>query len=56
MSLQQPLQSGGTATEDVSRSTGPGFELEYSLERWLRSTLRGGSLPAGFLFRGRYAY
>jgi translocation and assembly module TamB len=56
VSLQQPLQSGGTATEDVSRSSGPGFELEYSLERWLRSTLRGGSLPAGFLFRGRYAY
>ncbi|MFL5515818.1 MAG: translocation/assembly module TamB domain-containing protein [Gemmatimonadales bacterium] len=56
VSLQQPLQSGGTATEDVSRNSGPGFELEYSLERWLRSTLRGGSLPVGFLFRGRYAY
>jgi translocation and assembly module TamB len=56
VSLQQPLQSGGTSSEDVTRSSGPGFELEYSLERWLRSTIRGGSLPAGFLFRGRYAY
>ena len=56
VSMQQPLQSGGTATEDVSRSSGPGFELEYSLERWLRSTLQGGSLPAGISFRGRYAY
>jgi translocation and assembly module TamB len=55
-SLQQPLQSGGTATEDVSRSNGPGFELEYALERWLRTILRGGSLPAGVLLRGRYAY
>jgi autotransporter translocation and assembly factor TamB len=55
-SLQQPLQSGGTAQEDVTRSSGPGFELEYALERWLRTILRGGSLPAGFLFRGRYAY
>ena len=56
VSLQQPLQSGGTATEGVSQSSGPGFELEYALERWLRGTLRGGSLPAGFLLRGRYAY
>jgi translocation and assembly module TamB len=56
VSLQQPLQSGGTATEDVSRNSGPGFELEYSLERWLRGILRGGSLPVGFLLRGRYAY
>jgi translocation and assembly module TamB len=57
VSLQQPLQSGSASTEDVSRTTsGPGFELEYSLERWLRTTLRGGSLPAGMLFRGRYAY
>ncbi len=56
VSLQQPLQSGGTANEDVGRSSGPGFELEYSLERWLRSTLQGGSLPVGISFRGRYAY
>jgi autotransporter translocation and assembly factor TamB len=55
-SLQQPLQSGGTAEEGVSQSSGPGFELEYALERWLRTILRGGSLPSGFLFRGRYAY
>jgi autotransporter translocation and assembly factor TamB len=55
-SLQQPLQIGGTAEASATRSSGPGFELEYSLERWLRSTLRGGSLPAAFLFRGRHAY
>jgi translocation and assembly module TamB len=56
VSLEQPLQSGGTAEADVSRSSGPGFELEYALERWLRGILRGGSLPSGLLLRGRYAY
>ena len=55
-SLQLPLQSGGSRDRGCSRSSGPGFELEYSLERWLSSTLRGGSLPVGFLFRGRHAY
>jgi translocation and assembly module TamB len=55
-SLQQPLQIGATAEGSATQSTGPGFELEYSLERWLRTTLRGGSLPAALLFRGRHAY
>jgi hypothetical protein len=56
VSLQQPLRIGATAEQQVGGSTGPGFELEYTLERWLRATLRGGSLPAGMLLRGRHAF
>jgi translocation and assembly module TamB len=56
VSLQQPLRIGATAEQQSGGATGPGFELEYTLRRWLRATLRGGSLPAGMLFRGRYAF
>ncbi len=56
VSLQQPLRIGATAEQQTGGATGPGFELEYTLRRWLRATLRGGSLPAGMLFRGRYAF
>ncbi len=56
VSLQQPLRIGATAEQQAGGAIGPGFELEYTLSRRLRSTLRGGSLPAGLLFRGRYAY
>jgi translocation and assembly module TamB len=56
VSLQQPLRIGATAEQQAGGATGPGFELEYTLRRWLRGTLRGGSLPAGLLFRGRYAF
>ncbi len=56
VSLQQPLRIGSTAEQQVGNATGPGFELEYTLNRWLRGTLRGGSLPSGILLRGRYAY
>jgi hypothetical protein len=30
--------------------------VEYTLRRWLRGTLRGGSLPASLLLRGRHAF
>lgn len=56
VSLQQPLRIGASAEQQTGGSTGPGFELEYSLRRWLRTTLRGGSLPTGVLMRGRYAF
>ena len=56
VSLQQPLRIGATAEQQTGGSTGPGFELEYTLRRWLRATLRGGSLPASMLMRGRYAF
>jgi translocation and assembly module TamB len=56
VSLQQPLRIGATAEQQAGGATGPGFELEYTLRRWLRGTLRGGSLPTGMLFRGRYAF
>ncbi|MBA3317502.1 MAG: translocation/assembly module TamB, partial [Gemmatimonadales bacterium] len=56
VSLQQPLGIGSSAGQQADGSTGPGFELEYSLSRWLRTTLRGGSLPSALLMRGRYAF
>jgi autotransporter translocation and assembly factor TamB len=56
VSLQQPLGIGPSAAQQTDASTGPGFELEYSLSRWLRTTLRGGSLSSALLMRGRYAF
>ncbi len=56
VSLQQPLCIGVTSDEHLTGATGPGFELEYAWRRWLRSTLRGGSLPTSLLMRGRYAF
>ena len=56
VSLQQPLRIGASAEQQAGGATGPGFELEYTLRRWLRATLRGGSLPASMLLRGRYAF
>jgi translocation and assembly module TamB len=56
VSLQQPLRIGVTSDEHLTGATGPGFELEYAWRRWLRSTLRGGSLPTSLLMRGRYAF
>jgi translocation and assembly module TamB len=54
--LQLPLQLGSQAEQSGGSSLGPGFELEYTLQRWLRANLRGGSLSPGFLLRGRRAY
>jgi len=56
LDLQLPLQLGTTQRQTGGSSLGPGFELEYRLQRWLRAELRGGSLSPGFLFRGRRAY
>jgi len=56
VSLQQPLRIGTNADQQTAGTLGPGFELEYAWERWLRTTLRGGSLPASLLMRGRHAY
>ncbi len=54
LNLKLPLGSGSTSTP--GENLGPGFELEYAARRWLRANLRGGSLPSGISFRGRYAY
>lgn len=57
LDLQLPLQLGSQSQQQTpGASLGPGFELEYRLERWLRAYLRGGSLSPGFLFRARRAY
>jgi hypothetical protein len=55
VSLQQPLRIG-SSTDQQTTASGPGFELEYAWRRWLRSTLRGGSLPTSLLMRGRHAF
>jgi translocation and assembly module TamB len=54
LNLKLPLGSGSST--DPGQNLGPGFELEYTIWRWLRADLRGGSLPPGFSFRGRHAY
>jgi translocation and assembly module TamB len=56
LDLQLPLQLGGQSQQTAGSNLGPGFELEYTLHRWLRASLRGGSLPPGLLFRARRAY
>jgi len=57
VSLHQPLRIGtSTSSQETTGASGPGFELEYAWQRWLRSTMRGGSLPASLLMRGRHAF
>ncbi|HKT61367.1 MAG TPA: translocation/assembly module TamB domain-containing protein, partial [Gemmatimonadales bacterium] len=56
LDLQLPLQFGTTTQQTAGTNLGPGFELEYTLERWLRASMRGGSLSPGFLLRARRAY
>ena len=56
LDLQLPLQLGSHAQQSGGSNLGPGFELEYTLRRWLRANLRGGSLSPGFLLRARRAY
>ena len=54
LDLQLPL--GRQSQQTTGTNLGPGFELEYTLRRWLRANLRGGSLSPGLLFRARRAY
>ena len=54
LDLQLPL--GSQSQQTTGTNLGPGFELEYTLQRWLRANLRGGSLSPGLLFRARRAY
>jgi hypothetical protein len=56
LDLELPLQVGSQGQQVPGENLGPGFELEYRLERWLRSSLRGGSLSPGVLFKARRAY
>jgi translocation and assembly module TamB len=56
LNMQLPLQLGSQAQQTPGANLGPGFELEYTLQRWLRTSVRGGSLSPGLLFRARRAY
>jgi len=56
LDMELPLQVGGGAQQATGSNLGPGFELEYTLRRWLRANVRGGSLSPGLVFRARRAY
>jgi translocation and assembly module TamB len=54
--LQLPLQLLQAQSTNPGASLGPGFALDYTIRRWLRSGITGGSLPTGFRLRGNRAY
>jgi translocation and assembly module TamB len=56
LSLLLPIQVGTNPQQTPGYNLGPGFELEYTMRRWLRGTVRGGSVPPQFTLRSRYAY
>jgi autotransporter translocation and assembly factor TamB len=56
LDLELPLQVGSRTQQATSSNLGPGFQLEYTLRRWLRANLQGGSLSPGLLFKTRHAY
>src|SRR5206468_12612097 len=47
LDLQLPLQLGSQSQQTAGSNPGPGFELEYTLQRWLRTSPRGRSLSPG---------
>jgi autotransporter translocation and assembly factor TamB len=56
LNIQLPLQPGRQSQQVPGTNLGPGFELDYTLRRWLRASVQGGSFLTGFLLRGRRAY
>jgi hypothetical protein len=56
LDLELPLQFGSRTQQGAGSNLGPGFEVEYTLHRWLRANLQGGSLSPGLLFKARHAY
>jgi autotransporter translocation and assembly factor TamB len=56
LSLLLPIQVGASLQQTPGYNLGPGFELEYTMQRWLRGTVRGGSVPPQLTLRSRYAY
>ena len=56
LDLELPLQLGTQAQQVTGSNLGPGFQLEYTLRRWLRANVQGGSLSPGLLFKSRHAY
>jgi autotransporter translocation and assembly factor TamB len=56
LDLELPLQVGSRTQQAAGSNLGPGFQLEYTLRRWLRANVQGGSLSPGLLFKTRHAY
>jgi uncharacterized protein involved in outer membrane biogenesis len=56
LDLELPLQLGSQSQQVAGSNLGPGFQLEYTLRRWLRANVQGGSLSPGLLLKSRHAY
>jgi translocation and assembly module TamB len=56
LSLLLPIDRSAEVQQRPGANLGPGFELEYTMRRWLRANVRGGSVPPQFTLRSRYAY
>jgi translocation and assembly module TamB len=56
LSLLLPIERGADLQQTPGANLGPGFELEYTIQRWLRANVRGGNLPPRLTLRSRYAY
>lgn len=56
LDLELPLQIGSRTQQVTGSNLGPGFQLEYTLRRWLQANVQGGSLSPGLLFKSRHAY
>ena len=56
LSLHLPIELGSDVEQTTGTTLGPGFELEYLVERWLRADVEGGNVPPRFTLRSHYAY
>ena len=57
VSLQQPLRIGATAEQQAGGATGPGFELEYTLQPLAPGyAARAAACRPACCLRGRYAF
>jgi hypothetical protein len=54
LSVEQPVQIKSDA--DDRYPPGPSFEVEYGINKWLRTTVRAGSKPFALFLKGRRAY
>jgi translocation and assembly module TamB len=56
LSMNLPIQLETRAQQTPGYNLGPSFEMEYTLQRWLRAKVEAGNVPPSFTLRSRYAY
>jgi translocation and assembly module TamB len=56
LSLHLPIDLSTQEQQTPGASLGPSYELEYTIQRWLRANVLGGNVPPRFTLRSRYAY